>query len=214
MILTKLFSNFMLFFRNNKQFSYLLFLIGAVIILDLLPVFHAVFTAKVPSENLSLALGQIYYGAGGGGYYPARLDEIIHGYPFFGNPYFFEHRNDFSPASFGADWVAAIPMFFGLSLNGTLIFNAFFWSIIFVLLAYFVLLKLNLSPFFSAAGALLAFSEGYFLIVRSPVSMQTIFPFLLLFYLAYLFSKPDSWKTNLALAASVAVSFYIYTFLW
>ena len=200
----------------NKKFSYLLPLICIVIILDLLPVFHAVFIAKVPRSEMFLTLSQGYYGGGDGGFYTARIREIIDGYPFFGNHYLFEHRQELSRSAFAADWLAAIPMFFCLSLNATLIFNAFFWSIIFVLLAYFLCRKLGLPSWISAIATLLTFRQSYFLIVRSPVSMQTIFPFLLLFYLAYLnwLSKPNSRKAMAVLAVSIAAPFYIYAFLW
>lgn len=198
-----------------KQFPYLLLLVGGVIILDLLPVFHAVFIEKAPLDKLPLVLGHVYYGAGGGGYYSAWLREIRDGYPFFGNPYFFEHRNELSPAFFGAAWLAFIPMLFGLPLNTTLIFNAFFWSILFVLLAYFLCRKLQLSSLISVAAALITFSQVYFL-MRAPITTQNVFPFFLVFYLAYLnwFSNPNSRKAMLALVLAIAIPFYIYTFLW
>lgn len=201
---------------SQQKFIYPIFLSCIVVVLVLLPVFHAVFIAKVPRSEMRLALGHFYYDAGGSGFYPARIREIADGYPFFGNPYLFEHREGLSRASFGADWLAALPLFFGLSLNATLIFNAFFWSIIFALLAYFLCRKLGLSFFYSALAALLSFSQGYFLIVRIPVSMQEVFPFLLVFYLAYLYwlSDPYSWKKSAVLAAAIALPFYIYTFLW
>lgn len=201
---------------SQQKFIYPIFLTCITVILVLLPVFHAVFIVKVPRAEKWLTLGHFYYDAGGSGFYPARIREIADGYPFFGNPYLFEHREGFSRASFGADWLAALPLFLGLSLNTALIFNAFFWSIIFVLLAYFLCRKLGLSFFYSALAALLSFSQGYFLIVRVPVSMQEVFPFILVFYLAYLHWLSDSysWKTSAALAAAIALPFYIYTFLW
>jgi len=148
-------------------------------------------------------------------YYDARIREIVNGHPFIGNPYFLEHNNEIAPAFFLADWLAAIPRLLGASLGWGAIANLLFWSLLFVFLSYGILRELGVSKTVSVVGAELSYLQVFHL-MATPVSMQTIFPFYLLFLFAFLFWVKDcaSKKRTALLILASALSFYIYTYLW
>jgi len=148
-------------------------------------------------------------------YYYARMQEVTDGYPFLGNPYLYEHRNDLAPTFFVTDWLAAAPLVLGMSLPVTLVLNFSLWSLIFAFLAFLVLLELRLRKNLAALGAFLLYIQSYIWILR-PVAMQEVFPFFLLFMLAALgwYRSPERRGAKIFLAVAIAIPFYIYIYLW
>lgn len=148
-------------------------------------------------------------------YYYGRMKEVADGYPFMGNPYFIEYRDAVAPAFFVPDWIAAIPLLLGIPLSSAIILNFFFWSLIFVFLAYLVGRSVNMPPPYSAIVAIISYIEVYWVIFR-PVVMQEVFPFFLLFVLALLrwLRNPLQQHSIRFLMITSALSFYVYTYLW
>ena len=143
------------------------------------------------------------------------MEEVADGHPFLGNPYFIEHKDDMPPAFFLADWFAAIPLLLGMSLMHTALLDFFIWSYIFLLLVYLLLRVLDLPARWSLAGSVLAFLSVYMHMIR-PVSMQEIYPFFLLFLIAFVFwlREPTRIKRIYFVALSAALTAYIYTYAW
>lgn len=149
------------------------------------------------------------------GYYLDRLNEIKDGNIFLGNPYFIEYSKEIAPAFFVADWVNYIPMYFGLSLPVSIVFGIFLWSFIFILLSFFIFIRMGIKEWVSLIGAILVYLAGYSLII-TPVSMQTIYPFylLILFSLFLWIENPENNRKQIFLAISLSFCFYVYTYLW
>ena len=82
----------------------------ALAILILFPVFYA--TSIIGQGNNGVPPSY-----DGGYYYYARVQEVADGYPFVGNPFFYEHRTDGPVAFFLADWINAIPILMGLTVG-------------------------------------------------------------------------------------------------
>ncbi len=153
-------------FAHMKKHAALFALAACVILATAVPVLYAMrstvgFWQGVPpsAEN----------------YYYSRLREIKDGYPFIGNPYFFEHRNEVSPAFFVADWIAAVPLLLGAPLIQTIVLNLFVWALINTLLFYLFLRVLGCSRRWSAFGGFIVLLTTYADILR-PVSLQVIAP--------------------------------------
>ena len=117
-------------------------------------------------------------------YYYERMQEVVDGHPFLGNPYFIEHKDDMPPAFFLADWFAAIPLLLGVSLMHTALLDFLLWSYIFLFLVYVLFRALDITGRWSLVGSILAFLSVYMHMIR-PVSMQVIYPFFLLFLIAF-----------------------------
>jgi hypothetical protein len=148
-------------------------------------------------------------------YYYARMENVAHGYPLIGNPYYFEHRNEISPAFFVSDWLSSIPLLLGLSLPLTAAFNFIFWSILFSLIAYYIFRECFLSVNASIISAIITYIGLYNLLLR-PVSMQIVGPFFLFFCIAYIKWIKEEIPTklqNIYLCLATVLSFYIYTYL-
>jgi hypothetical protein len=148
-------------------------------------------------------------------YYYSRIKEVADGQPFLGNPYFIEYRDARSVAFFVADWLAAIPIIFGISFSLAIVFNLVFWSLLFVFLAYLLFRTVDIPPPLSVGLSLISYLEVYWMIFR-PVAMQQVFPFFLLFLLAFLgwLRWPLQRRSIWFLIIASALSFYIYTYLW
>ncbi len=191
------------------QNRYLWLTLAIIIILVAIPVFNVFHSIGASWQGVTPQFtGDSYY-------YYSRIREIGDGNIFIGNPYFLEHSKEIAPAFFVADWIAAIPFLSGFTFLSTIIFNLFFWSIIFVILIYLVLRQFNISGLFSAFGAILAYIETLRLMFR-PVSMQTIYPFFALFLLAFIvwYKNPYNKKTVVFLTLAMTATFYVYTYLW
>lgn len=149
-------------------------------------------------------------------YYYARMNSVVNGYPFIGNPYFFEHRNDVSPSFFVSDWIAVIPLKLGLPFIFSLILNFIIWSIVFSLLLYKFFEDNKISKWSAFVGSLLTYLVSYSLILR-PVSMQIVAPFLLFLFITFyrwFNEEKSSFKQGLFFSFVLASTFYIYTYLW
>lgn len=148
-------------------------------------------------------------------YYLSRMEDVVHGHIFIGNPYILEHRNDVSPSFFVADWLASVPLLLGLPLFASIIWNIIFWSVILNLLCYLVFCELGLSKSQSVGASILSYLQVYWLMLR-PVAMQTVFPFFVLFLFSFIlwWKYPDRKKYKYFLIFSSVFTFYIYTYLW
>ena len=185
-------------------------LIISVLFISGIPVFHTYV------QNRTSWAGVIPSFANDDVYYYARMQNIVHGYPFIGNPYFFEHRQEISPAFFVSDWLATAPIFIGIPFTVTVVVNFILWSMIFSIFAYFLFIRYGLPRLLSVAWALLSYAITYILILR-PVSMQVVAPFFLFFCITYAIWLKTKFPTrlqNILLTISIALSFYIYTYLW
>lgn len=182
-------------------------LAAVAVLFTLLPYVHTLF---VLGESPRVPVG-IYNDTD---YYYDRMREVKDGYPFLGNPYFYEHRKDPAPAFFVADWISAVPMLLGATLMETIHGNLLFWSFVFLLLTYALMVILGF-PKAALLGAILSYLELYLFIIR-PVSMQVIFPFFILFLIAYVLwlKDPRHTKKMFFLALAGALSAYVYTYLW
>lgn len=174
----------------------------------------------IPILNIISSIGYDWQGVppmftGDSHFYFSRMKEISDGNIFIGNPFFIEHNKEVAPAFFFADWIAATPLLVGFSFNFTVIFNLFFWSLAFTLLFYYLLRQFGIAKLFCFLGAILMYIEVYRLMFR-PVSMQTIFPFFILFLLAFIiwFKNPYNKKAMIFLTIATALAFYVYTYLW
>lgn len=194
-----------IFFKQNKHLLILLVVVSVLLLIPILSVFMGVGNSwrGVPPQ---LANGYYYY---------SRIREIKDGNIFIGNPFFMEHNKEVAPAFFVADWFSAIPLLLGFSFNFTVIFNTFFWILVYVSLLYFLLRQFNLSKNFCFIGALLGYASTTLLMLR-PVSMQTVYPFFALFLLAFVMwlKKPFDKKIIFFLISAIVLSFYVYTYLW
>ncbi len=188
----------------------ILFLIICVIFLSLMPILHTyIQTGKLWAGVAPQFVDDDLY-------YYARMQNIMHGHPLIGNPYFLEHRREISPAFFLSDWLAAAPMVIGMPFVAAVAFNFIIWSIIFSLLAYALFREYTLSKSTAVIGSFLTYMTFYALILR-PVAMQIVAPFFLFFCIAYarwLKAEIPSRSQNLFLVVSTALSFYIYAYLW
>lgn len=191
------------------QNRYLLLALAAVAILVFLPVFQVFHPISSKWQGVTpMFTGDSYY-------YYSRIREVADGNIFIGNPYYIEHNQEVAPAFFMADWLAAIPLWLGFSFTASAIINLFFWSIVFAGLFYFLLRQLNLSGPFCLFGTVLMYLEVYRLMFR-PVSMQTVFPFFILFLLSFMiwYKNSGDKRATIFLTLSTVAAFYVYTYLW
>jgi hypothetical protein len=147
-------------------------------------------------------------------YYYARIHEVADGHPFIGNPYVFEYRNGFSPAFFLPDIIAALPVLLGLPFIAGMVLNVFIWSFLFLVLSFALLRLLQMPKRWALVWTILLYLVSYSFMLR-PVVMQIVYPFFLLFLIAFLrFLYAPLEKRKIYLLSLVAAStFYIYTYL-
>ncbi|MEI7512161.1 MAG: methyltransferase domain-containing protein [Candidatus Uhrbacteria bacterium] len=146
-------------------------------------------------------------------YYYARVHEILDGHSLIGNPYFYEHRDEISPAFFGADWLASPPYYF-FSFAVAAAWNILFWSLVTTLLAYWLLRRLGASPWWAVLGAIVVDLTSYGVLVR-PTSMQVVLPALLCYWLAlHAWIRKPTLRSMVWLVIATAFQFYIYSYLW
>lgn len=147
-------------------------------------------------------------------YYYARIHEVFDGYPFIGNPYIYEYREEFSPAFFLPDIINAIPLFLGIPFDVTILLNIFLWSFLFLLFTHKLLTLLQVSNRWSLVWSVLLYVSSYSFMLR-PTVMQIIFPLFLLFLVIFVqfLYEPHSKKRIILLAAISAITFYTYSYL-
>ena len=148
-------------------------------------------------------------------YYYARVESVVAGHPFIGNPYFKEHTDEIASAFFGADWIASIPRLLHIPLFPSILLNLIVWSSVYVFLCLWLLSLSGLSRKHTLLGAVTLFISAFWLLER-PVAMQIVFPVYILFLASFLWwlQEPQSGRRSLALVGSTVLSFYTYTYLW
>lgn len=148
-------------------------------------------------------------------YYYARMQEVVDGHPFIGNPYLKEHAGEVASAFFGADWIAATPLFFTRDLMPAILINVVVWSGLYVVLLYWLFGLLNLHQRVRVGAVIVTFVASFWYMER-PVAMQIVYPaFVLLLGSILLWLKePASRKAQVLLVVSAGISFYLYTYLW
>lgn len=188
-----------------KKHAALFALAACVILATAVPVFYAARSTAGFWQGVPPSAENYYY---------SRLREIKDGYPFIGNPYFFEHRNEVSPAFFVADWIAAVPLLLGATLIPTIVLNLFVWALVNVLLYYLFLRVLGCPKRWAAGGAFVVFLTTYADILR-PVSLQVVAPAFTLLGIAAVrwLEQPRDKKRLAGLALALTYSVYIYTYL-
>lgn len=193
----------------RDYYKYILILVAVAIVFTVLPIFDIIRSPNFSWQDPGALIIPF------SGYYLDRLNEIKDGNIFLGNPYFIEHSKEIAPAFFVADWVAYLPTLFGLSMPYSIVFNLFLWSIVFLILSFYIFNQAGVKKELSVIGAILVYLVGYNLIA-APVSMQTIYPFYLLILLAFFLwlEDPLSRKKQIFLTLAMAACFYIYTYLW
>jgi len=198
--------------KIKKNYKYILVLMVITLIFALLPLVIIIARHDVFGNEPLLAFNA--YG-NGAVYYDSRIREIKDGFPFLGNPWFLEYNSKIAPAFLAADWIQAVPLLLGLSFGVATLVSFLFWSLVFVFLAYAILNELELPSRWNIIGVIISYISVYSLML-GPVSMQIVFPFLLLFLLAFIMwlKNPHSRFTIIFLILSSSFSFYIYTYLW
>lgn len=178
--------------------------------------FAILVAASIPVILALWRTGDIWQGVppSSDNYYYARMHEIKDGYPFIGNPYFLEHRNERSPAFFVADWIAAFPLIIGIPIIPTIVLNLLLWSFINALLFYTLFRVLGCTKRLSAVGAFLTYILMYNDLLR-PVSLQVIAPaYTLMFITGYRWlENPLSRRRMFFFTLALTVSVYAYTYL-
>ena len=196
---------------NNllKENRYLILATIFVIVFSLFPLIYSVYLAGPDWQGILPEY------TNDGLYYYARMSDISQGNFFLGNPYFLEHRGEYAPAFFVADWLASWPLLLGLSLSWTVLVNYLIWPLFLFFTLLFLFKKLGLSLLMSIGGSLVGYLSVHELMGR-PVIMQVIFPFYVLFLVVLIryFKDPKQKKFTIPLILVYAFSFYLYSYLW
>lgn len=195
---------YMNFFRRNRA---LLAVLAAGVLISLVPVIHAVVFIGSNWQGVTQAYGDEIL-------YQAQMHAVGQGYFFFGNPYFLEHRLDAPLVIFGGSWLAAIPLFFGIPLWLALFINYTVWSVIFLLLCYWLFREFTVSRVWSALGSLAFYLPSADVMFR-PSSRQEVHPFFVLFFIALArFIKNPDHNAILFLGLATGATFYVFSYLW
>lgn len=186
---------------------YLVMALG-VFFLVLVPIFWCIFFIGSDWRGVLPPMNDDQY------VYYARMREVSLGLPWIGHPFYLEHANQPSSVFVGADWLASLPLLFGASLNGAVIFNSFFWSFAFVLANFTLFRNLKIKKWYAVVFSLLVFAIEYWSILR-PVSYQVFFWVLPLFWLSclWLIRGDTRIRVLFLMVASSTISFYLYPFL-
>ncbi len=147
-------------------------------------------------------------------YYYARIKEVVDGHPLNGNPYVYEYQDTFAPAFFLPDIISALPMLLGVSFNIGVLINVFVWSLMFLMLAFFLFKLLKMPEKWTALWSVMLFVSAYSFVLR-PTIMQIIYPVFFLFLMALLkfLHEPFVRRRVVYLSLASAGTFYIYTYL-
>src|SRR3989344_5231375 len=159
--------------------------LSVIFLLSLIPLLPAALSGDVFGDVINPRYTDSYY---------TPVDrKIADWYPLLGNPFFFEHRESVTPAFILPFLVSAAPLFVGMSLPVTVVFNFILWSLVFGIIVYAYL---------------------YGQLIR-PVSMQVVQPVFMLFILAFFFwwERPANKYRDALLGLAVAITLYDYTYL-
>src|SRR3989344_9098173 len=179
----------------------------------------AALLALIPVFNIWRGIGAQWQGVipgyGDEGLYYNQIHEIAEGNFWYGNQYLMEHSDGPPSVIFAGHWLAAIPLWIGFPFVPAMYFNNVLWSIIFVLLGYWLLRELSLPKILSAAGSLFSYLTCYGLVLR-PSSRQEVYPFFLLFFIALIrfLKKPEEWSSIIFLGLAAGATFYVFSYLW
>lgn len=182
-------------------------LVGIVLALSLVPLVQVFFVLGDDWQGLPPAFTDE-------GFYYAHIQTIAEGYYKDGNPYFFEHRFDAPLVLFAGAWINALPLLAGIPFTAAMFINFVLWGLAFAAVAYVLYREFLTPPWVSVAGVVLLYLESYAHIFR-PVNLQPVYPFYFLFYLALARLMHNQSRTNiLLLAAAVASTCYLFSYLW
>ncbi|HUO56407.1 MAG TPA: hypothetical protein VMU27_03170 [Candidatus Paceibacterota bacterium] len=148
-------------------------------------------------------------------YYYAQVHDVAIGYPFIGNPYYKEYRDEPATSFFGAAWIAAIPLLAGIPIVPALAIDFGVAFGIYTTLLLMLGVRLGMRRWWGVALITAALGSSYWLMER-PVSMQVVFPCFVFFLLSYYLwlKDPESRASRIALILSSALAFYVYTYSW
>ena len=144
----------------------------------------------------------------------ARIQTIGEGNLTDGNPFYMEHAGGPPLVLFGGAWLNAIPMWLGVPYNATLLINFLLWSLLFAITLYWLLKEMRVYSWLAVFGVLFAYLEKFEHVWR-PANLQTVYPFVFIFYAALLrvFRNPN--RANvIVLSLATGVSFYIFAYWW
>jgi hypothetical protein len=148
-------------------------------------------------------------------YYQARSHEIRDGYPFLGNPYIYELRNDPSVSFWIPDAIPSYAgMFFGVDVQHTFAIFDFLLPPLLFLGTYGIFLYLTGRRLASLLVATV-FHLGLFLttFIRSPSPQVNFFfvEFALYALIRFVKNAPYRWHV---LGVSLGILFYVYPYYW
>ncbi len=180
----------------------------ALAILILFPVFYA--TSIIGQGNNGVPPSY-----DGGYYYYPRVQEVADGYPFVGNPFFYEHRTDGPVAFFLADWINAIPILMGLTVGNAFAVMNILGLLATAVIGYVTAKRFSASKNISLLVALLLLVANYSALLRA-VSMQLILPLFLLWLWSFkaMSDSPTDKKHMAIFLMSSVVASYAYTYAW
>src|ERR1041385_6934609 len=145
--------------------------------------------------------------------YSPMVREVADGHPLVGNAFFYEHRYDMALASIFPYWISALPLLSGIPMQLAVVVDFFFWSILFGVAAFTIFRRFGVSSMYAAVFTVILYFDMFGQLLR-PVSMQTVHPIFLLFFLSFVawWEKPDAYR-NALLGFMAAISIYDYPFL-
>lgn len=148
------------------------------------------------------------------GVYYAHLHALEQGYLTDGNPFFLEHRNGPPLVIFGGAWINALPLFAGVPFNIAMILNFVIWSLAFALMLYYLFRMWAVPVWIAVVGTVAIYLQSFAHVWRA-VNLQPVYPFYFLFYVALARLIKEQSRRNIALlAGAVAISFYVFAYLW
>lgn len=194
---------------HKKTFSWIVVILGsALTALPMFIVYKSITGSFLPTIFLQLESDSIYY--------LTQVQKVLQGHATLGNPYILEYRDAAFPGLKLAIYLAALPGFFGLSINMIYAVNAVLFSILTGAVLYALSLRItDNAPRISAAIAILGTASLHNLLIR-PAIMQTVYPVFGLYMLAFLsvLTRPKKIAGYVALGATAVLSFYLYPHLW
>ncbi len=190
-----------------KKHRVLLVLLAAVALLSLTPWVHAKLFVGDAWQGVPPAYGDeiLYY---------SQIDEVARGYPMYGNPYLYEHREELPLVIFAGNWLASIPLMLGMALSSALILNFILWSLLLAVLLYWFFREFGFAPVYAALSSLLMYMFSMDLMYR-PTSRQQVTPVVILFYigLVRLLQTPSLGNAAL-LGVATGLTFWVFGYLW
>ena len=182
-------------------------LMGIILVLTAIPFLDMFFVLGTPWPSIMPVFGDEPFN-------PARVESIVKGSYFGGNPYFIEHHYDLPLVIFAGAWINALPQLAGLSYNASMLLNFVLWSLLFALTLYWLFRELRTPPWFSVFGTVAMYLQMYAHVWR-PINLQPVYPFYFLFNIALirLIREPNR-RNGAFLALVTGAMFYLFSYLW